>query len=204
MQLYFVRHGESEANVRRVISNRDWIHPLTDTGRRQAQALARRLLPVGAGKIYSSPIRRAVETADILAQNLQLPVEIVDALREYDCGLLEGKSDDESWRLHAELKRRWLVDLDLDCRITGGESYIDIQKRFKPFIRELVDDESRRNESVILVGHGGTYQCMLPDICENLETAAALEYPFPNTGYVHVSNKPQGLMCLEWCGTKVN
>jgi broad specificity phosphatase PhoE len=203
MQLYFVRHGESEANVCGVISNRGWIHPLTETGKRQAQALAERMLPVGAGMIYSSPIMRAVETAGILGQILQLPVEIVGALREYDCGLLEGKSDAESWRLHTDLKLRWLVNHNFDCRIAGGESYIDIQKRFKPFIRRLVEDESRQNESVILVGHGGTYQCMLPDICENLDTAAGLAYPFPNTGYVHVENTSQGLICLEWCGKRI-
>ena len=96
MKLYFVRHGESEANTAHVISNHGWMHPLTETGQQQARDLAARLSPIGAKIIYTSPLRRAVETAEILALALKLPVQVDDALREYDCGDVEGKADAES------------------------------------------------------------------------------------------------------------
>jgi broad specificity phosphatase PhoE len=202
MNLIFVRHGQSEANVERVISNRGWVHPLTATGIEQARDLAARLQSVGASKIFTSPLRRAVETAEILAQSLQVPVEVTDALREYDCGVLEGKSDAESWQLHRQVKHSWLVDCEFENRIDGGESHQDIQARFLPFIAGLADSLSEE-ETVILVGHGGTYQCMLPSLCTNLDMDAGLKYSFPNTGYVRVKKEPQGFVCMEWCGETI-
>jgi broad specificity phosphatase PhoE len=201
MRLYFVRHGESEANTTRTISNRGWMHPLTEKGRQQALVLAANLETVSAVKIYSSPLRRAVEAAGILAQQLRLPVEVTDALREYDCGILEGKSDLESWRLHAEEKEKWLVGGDLTFRVEEGESFVEIQSRFHPFLQHLIED-SLFSENIILVGHGGTYQCMLPDVCINLERKDGLDLPFPNTGYVVVESTQQGLVCRNWCGVK--
>jgi broad specificity phosphatase PhoE len=202
MKLYFVRHGESEANVSQTISNRGWIHPLTERGRQQALLLAANLEAVGAAKIYTSPLRRAVETAEILAEKYKLPIEITDALREYDCGILEGRSDAESWRLHAEEKEKWLVEGNLAFRIEEGESFIDIQARFQPFLRNLID-RYLSSEVVILVGHGGTYQCMLPTVCVNLEREDGLNLPFHNTGCVVVESTQQGLVCRNWCGTKL-
>ena len=67
MRLYFVRHGQSEANVQMVISNRDLFHPLTELGRQQAEALAQSLAEVPVAAIYSSPIVRAAQTAQIVA-----------------------------------------------------------------------------------------------------------------------------------------
>jgi broad specificity phosphatase PhoE len=65
MRLYFVRHGQSVANVQMVISNRDLFHPLTELGRQQAEALAQSLAEVPVAALYSSPIVRAAQTAQI-------------------------------------------------------------------------------------------------------------------------------------------
>jgi broad specificity phosphatase PhoE len=202
MNLIFVRHGQSEANVERVMSNRGWVHPLTVTGKEQAYDLAARLQSAGASKIFTSPLRRAVETAQILAKTLHVPLEVTDALCEYDCGVLEGKADAESWRLHMQVKHSWLLDCEFENRIEGGESYQDIKARFLPFITVLSDSFSE-DETVILVGHGGTYQCMLPALCINLDMDAGLKYPFPNTGFVRVRKEPHGFVCVEWCGEAI-
>jgi len=68
MRLYFVRHGESEANILRVISNRGYRYGLTVRGQQQAVTLAQHLQHVPISSIFSSPLRRAVETADILSR----------------------------------------------------------------------------------------------------------------------------------------
>ena len=93
MRLYFVRHGQSEANVQVVISNRDLPHPLTELGRQQAKALACSLANVPLAAIYSSPIVRAAQTAQIVAAIKSLPVEFADALREPDYGIIEYEGD---------------------------------------------------------------------------------------------------------------
>lgn len=92
MKLYFVRHGESEANLLREFSNRGLKHGLTDKGRTQAAELAQKLKETPVTKIFSSPLLRAVQTTEILAASLSKPYQLTGALREYDCGVLEGKS----------------------------------------------------------------------------------------------------------------
>jgi probable phosphoglycerate mutase len=204
MHLYFVRHGESEANVLRVISNRGRVHPLTERGRAQTVDLAERLRPVGVTRIYTSPLLRAVQTAEILSATLDVPYEITDALREYDCGVIEGRSDPESWAQHRAQRDEWLIRRRWKTRIEGGESFLDMERRFAPFVRGLAGDVAQRSgECIVLVGHGGLYACMLPLVLANVDFDRSADLPFPNTGYVLAETGPRGLTCLEWCGVAI-
>ena len=97
MKLYFVRHGESTANLLWEFSNSGLKHPLTEKGVEQARAVARSLCGVGVEHIYSSPILRAVQTAQILAEGLRAPLAITEALREWSVGIYEGTADPVGW-----------------------------------------------------------------------------------------------------------
>ncbi len=140
MRIIFARHGESQANLLQQISNRGLVHGLTLRGREQAAALAQRLAPEGITRIYTSPLLRAVETAVLVADRLQVEYEVVDALREYDCGEIEGRSDAAAWQRWQELFDAWMERGELDYRLAGGESFNDIRARFLPFIEGLVRD----------------------------------------------------------------
>ena len=72
---------------------------------------------------------RAIETSVILANQLDLDFEIVDALREYDCGILEGRSDEVSWQLWQELFDAWVLHKHWEQRIEGGESFNPTENR---------------------------------------------------------------------------
>jgi broad specificity phosphatase PhoE len=169
MRLYFARHGESEANVARVIANRGWAYPLTDRGRAQALRLARRLevdlRQLGPDtmerlQIHASPLRRAAETADIVATVLGAPVVTADALREADCGVIEGRSDPEAWAAHDAVQARWRAGATSD-RIDGGESLDDVLDRIETFVHDVV----RRvdpDAAIVCVGHGSVYRFALP------------------------------------------
>ena len=200
MKLYFVRHGESEANVLRVISNRGWVHPLTDKGRQQARDLAEKLREAGIVKIHTSPLQRAVQTAKILAQTLGCEVEITGALREFDCGIAEGRADAEAWQLWQTAWDNWLIHQQWDYRIEGGESFHDLRNRFLPLVNGLLQDYAGCPDNFVLIGHGGLYYSILPQVLVNLPPK--FEGGFPNTGYVLVEARPEGLVCLEWCGVK--
>jgi broad specificity phosphatase PhoE len=200
MRLYFVRHGESEANVLREVSNRDFKHPLTEKGREQSLALARSLQGMPVARLFTSPLMRAVQTAEILTEALGVTYAISDALREYDCGILEGRSDDECWRLHAAQREAWLTDHLWDQRLEEGESFNDIRDRFVPFIEALSQRYAETPDNLLLVGHGGTYGCMLPLILENVGFDVLAERGFPNTGAVVAEWTGNGLTCLSWCG----
>ena len=88
MLVYFVRHGESEANVLNVFSNRGTKHPLTSRGREQVEMLAGKLADVNFGAFYSSPVWRATESAEILSRRLGISYEVTEALREYSAWVL--------------------------------------------------------------------------------------------------------------------
>lgn len=197
MRFYFVRHGESEANDLGIISNRGLSYGLTELGRQQAQALAESLARAGVTHIYTSPLLRAVQTADILAEALAVPYESTDALREFDCGVLEGKSDAASWQTNQAMFETWMRGEDWDKGLEQGESLEDIRRRFVPFIQGLLRDLPPVSV-VVLVGHGGTYRCMLPFVLSNLDLRFAAEHHLNNAALVVAETSPAGLTCLSW------
>ncbi len=196
MRLYFVRHGESEANVRHVISNRESPFCLTPLGRQQAQALAENLKDSPITSIYSSPVRRARETAEILAALFHLPYQVTEALREYDCGILEDKSDEESWRLHREIAEDWMLNRNYLRRPEGGECFLDIQNRFVPFIEGLTQNDSEAR--ILLVGHGGLFLMMLPLVLSNVDTSFVMSHRIGHTECIIAEQRKDGLVCLQW------
>jgi probable phosphoglycerate mutase len=202
MKLYFVRHAQSEANVLRVISNRDMPHHLTELGRQQAKTLARSFAEVPLAAIYSSPILRARETAQIVAAITGLPVEIADALREPDCGIMEGRGDEEAWVEHARVATDW-VEGKFDSRIEGGESYHDLRARFVPFIDRLAVAHGDTDHNIFLITHGSLLYLMLPLVLSNIDLATVGEYPMPNTAVIIAEKRANELVCLTWCGVTI-
>jgi broad specificity phosphatase PhoE len=204
MKLYFVRHGESTANVEWIFSNTGFKHPLTENGITQVHALSRSLSELKVKRIYTSPVLRAVQTAEILVQGLDAPLQTVEALREWDVGVYEGTSDPEGWALHSQVQVQWFNHQEYDARMPGGESFNEIQARFIPFIQELVVKEKDTDRNFILVGHGGLYMAMLPVIFENVDFSFSQKLGFPNSGYALGESRADGLYCISWCVFKLD
>ncbi len=195
MKIYFVRHGESEANMLREFSNRGFKHGLTERGIQQADELARNLRGLPFTQIYASPLMRAHQTAQILGEYLEIPVEIDNALREYDCGILEGKSDPASWAQYTEVFEQWLQGR-WEMRISGGESHLEIQARFIPFIKEI--RVKHPHESILFVGHGGIYRAILPLILENIDFEFVRGRHIDHTVPIIAEARTAGLFCTQW------
>lgn len=195
MKLYFVRHGESEANTQQVISNRESSFRLTPLGRRQATTLAEKLRQVPFTAIFSSPVRRAKETADILSGSFHRPYQVTEALREYDCGILEEKSDEESWRLHREIAEDWILHHNYERKPEGGECFLDIQNRFLPFIESL---KHSKRDYILLVGHGGLFQLMLPLVLSNIDDDVVRSHGIGHTACVIAESLSDGFVCRQW------
>ena len=203
MKITFARHGESQANIQEVFSNRGLKHPLTARGRGQAAALADRLQDQQVTHIYSSPVLRALETAIILAGRLGVEYEVVEALREYDVGILEGRADPPSWQLWKEMAEAWLSHQQLEQRIEGGESFYEVRQRFVPFIERLIEEYGHSQAHLICVGHGGIYGLMLPLVVCNLDQAfIARQGGFGYTAWITGETTPEGLVCTGWNGVK--
>ena len=199
MRILFVRHGESEANLLHQFSNRGFRHPLTLAGREQAGDLARGAT-ANVARVYSSPLLRAVETASILSVAWGTRYEVRDALREFDCGVLEGRSDEQSWDVYREVVSAWLEHGDHDRRIEGGESFNDMRTRFVPFIADLIERRDGGKEDLVLVGHGGLYRCMLPLVLANVDDRFVAARSIGHTSPIIAESGPGGLTCTSWCG----
>ncbi|MGC1375845.1 MAG: histidine phosphatase family protein [Anaerolineales bacterium] len=203
MRIYFARHGESQANRLHEISNRGLRHGLTRKGRQQAEALAGRLQGIPITHIYSSPVLRAIETSVLLANRLNVDYEITEALREYDCGILEGRSDEVAWQGWKELFDAWVARREWDRRIEGGESFQDIRARFEPFIAGLVKRYGDSDAAIACVAHGGVYGMMLPVVLKNVDVELVSRFGFEYTACVVAELRPAGLFCVDWNGHSV-
>jgi len=90
MWLYCVRHGESVHNAEGRIQGQADI-PLSDFGRRQGEAIAAALAELPIDAIYASPLLRALETAEIVARRLSLPIRIDPRLKEIHIGVFQNR-----------------------------------------------------------------------------------------------------------------
>jgi broad specificity phosphatase PhoE len=199
--LYFVRHGESHANRLHVVSNRDLPHGLTPAGRAQVESLAEQLIDIPFAGFYVSPVLRARQSASILGARLGLTYRVTAALAEFDAGALEGRSDVATWRHHDALLDAWLHGTEWQTRIEGGESFDDVRARFMPLIDAITS--APPGGPVLLVGHGGTFRCMLPLILSNVSTGFARERGFKYTELVIAEVRADQLTCLAWGDTKL-
>ncbi|MFD5321356.1 bifunctional RNase H/acid phosphatase [Streptomyces sp. NPDC127098] len=127
--LLLLRHGETPLTPQKRFSGSTGGDPeLSETGRRQAEAAARVLAEAGVAAVVSSPLARCLQTAEIVARRLDLPVRTDDGLRETDFGAWEGLTFAEIQQRHPADLAAWLRDPD--ARPTGGgESFTAVARR---------------------------------------------------------------------------
>jgi broad specificity phosphatase PhoE len=199
MKFYFVRHGESEANLLREFSNSGIKHPLTERGAAQAQDLAQKLKDIPFAGIYSSPVLRAMQTAQIVADQVHAPIEVTEALREWSVGIYEGTTAPQGWILHQQVQEDWYFKDKPESKMPGGENLIEIKDRFIPFIETLVEKHKDTDRNILCVAHGGLYLAMLPLILKNIDHAIANELGYAHTSPTIAEVRSNGLYCTSWC-----
>lgn len=159
MFLYLIRHGETDWNSEQRCQGFSDI-PLNETGKQQADAIARCLSRTEIGAIYSSTLSRAHETAFIIAKYHDAPVQTTHALRELNQGAFEGLAMRELFEKHADFLAEWLRD-PADLQVPGGESLREVQTRAWAKCEEIIEKHSDRN--IIIVGHN---LCNLTILCK--------------------------------------
>lgn len=135
MRVLLARHGQTDWNAAGKIQGASDI-PLNDRGRAQALALAERVRGEGVSEIYTSPLRRALETAEIIAAVLGVPARSAQELRELSFGDWEGCSWDEIGERWPEQFARYGADRK-NYAPPHGESYAEMLSRAKPFVDSL-------------------------------------------------------------------
>lgn len=132
MELYAIRHGESEANRRGAYAG--WAQVgLTDKGREQAALLGRRLKGIAFDAVFSSDLLRTRQTTELVLPGV--PYEVSDKLREIHVGILEGRTREEARKEFGEVRRQFWMQYDYTGE--GGENEDDVRRRVAAFMEEL-------------------------------------------------------------------
>jgi 2,3-bisphosphoglycerate-dependent phosphoglycerate mutase len=150
MLLYLIRHGESTYNAQGRIQGRSDCD-LSDHGRRQAQAMARRMADAPIEAVYASPLRRATQTAEFLASALGLAIRFDPRLVEVDAGHFEEQMRDEVMRRFPGAIPQWRSGA-IDFVFPGGESRRALIERGREAILSIVH---AGHEHAAVVSHGG-------------------------------------------------
>lgn len=172
----FVRHGQSEWNAARRIQGQIDID-LDEVGRQQVQRVVRRLAAEPITAIYSSPLLRAKATAEALARQVALPVQVDARLMEYDFGVMSGLTWNEVAENHPEMASRWLEDPWV-VPVEGSEGRPNFAARVLAAIHDIGVEYPE--QQVVVVAHGGTFGIYLTAML-GLDLARRHPFHFGNT-----------------------
>jgi broad specificity phosphatase PhoE len=154
-RLMLVRHGEVAADMSCYWGRTD-VH-LSSEGLRQAERLRIRLAAEEIGVVYSSDLRRALDTAAIIAAPHRLSVVPCPELREIDFGQCEGLTYDEMMANHPGLESMWNA-LDPEISFPGGESLRALAERLDRFVSGMC---CHLTNTALVVAHGGSLQVLI-------------------------------------------
>ncbi|MEX1014255.1 MAG: histidine phosphatase family protein [Candidatus Paceibacterota bacterium] len=149
MRIIAVRHGETKYNKERKVMGSRIDAPLTKEGIREVQEALPKLKESNSTKIYSSPLLRTKETAEIIAHELSLLIEYRDELKERDVGTLSGEMYEKIAMITGY---KDINSIEYDYSMYGGESSNDVQRRIQDFLNE-VKKKHKNDPAIIVVTH---------------------------------------------------
>ena len=147
-QIILVRHGETEWNVKEVFRGRIDIE-LNETGVKQAGLMAEYLSSLRIDAIYSSPLRRALTTAEAVAGYHKLNVVITPGLTDFNYGEWQGLSHQEVRDRYKQLYAQWINHPEL-AKIPAGETLDEVRRRAVSVVDRVI---AKHEGSVVLVSH---------------------------------------------------
>lgn len=161
MILHLIRHGETQHNKDGVGLGREDA-PLTELGREQVRAVAERLRTSGLDAVLSSPLSRALHTAEAIASGLGLSVEVRESLLELHVGETEAMPFAEVRQRWPAFAEQWIGPDVADAVMPGGESLRQLAYRLAPLIEEL---RARPTEDVVaVVSHNFVIKVLLCEL----------------------------------------
>jgi len=162
LRVILVRHGETDWNQERRVQGCGSDRELTEAGKQQAESIGLRLKQERIQAIYSSPLRRALDTAQAIARHHQVEVQTELSLSEIDAGELEGVLIDNIGSYLNELVARERGDESVS-KVYGGELLSEVRQRAWSTIQRLVNQHD--DGTIVLVAH---YFVILSIICSVL------------------------------------
>lgn len=184
------RHGETEYETDGLT---DAGGSLSLHGREQARELGESLRARNIAYVYSSPLARAVQTAEIAAGVLGSGVRVREGLQELTVGAFEGKPEEPNPFL--DTFEAWGAG-DLSATYDGGESAEQVIARMRAALETIAD--LHRGESVLVVSHGGVMTLALPRLVSNLRDDYAHGRSIANCAYAELLVDADDWRCVAW------
>lgn len=170
MRFIFVRHGKTHFNE--INLTQGWCDsPLSKVGIRQVENISKQLEQYQIDKAYTSPLGRAVQTANIILSKKEVEPIYEERFKEVNFGILEGISTELVRKLNIE-SPDWLEDLDMDYRPYEGEDIHDVILKHHKALQEIIEDCNEK-DTVLIVGHG----CSLYGFIKSLLPQQSFKFP---------------------------
>jgi broad specificity phosphatase PhoE len=147
-KLILARHGETAWNVEKIYRGRADVN-LDEVGIKQAELLGKYLSNWELEAIYSSPLKRALDTANIIAHYQKVDVHVAEGLIDFDYGKWQSLPEQEAKRLYPTLHNEWHNNPH-KVTMPGGESLEDVRKRAIEVVNDVL---TKYQGSVVLVSH---------------------------------------------------
>jgi 2,3-bisphosphoglycerate-dependent phosphoglycerate mutase len=147
----FMRHGQADNNVNRVLVGRYVESHLTEYGKQQVADTAKYLKNIPIEKVYVSPVIRTVETARIVCKVLGINYEIDERLYEIDLGRLVGMQFEKIIQKYGNLFLRFYNEDDTMLAKYGVESFASVKSRVKHLLDEII--KMQQDKNVLLITH---------------------------------------------------
>ena len=157
MNIILVRHGEIPSNVNKIYAGRS-PEELTDKGIAQAEKVSGELKKYQIDAIYSSPIRRAVQTAEIINKDAGSDLTINNAFRELDMGPWEGMSEADVAKMYPDEWKVW-NNMPAELKLPGRETLDELLARVLKGIRTVLEDGY--GENIVIVTHVAIIRVLL-------------------------------------------
>ena len=148
--IIFLRHGQAENNVKRILAGRTDGIPLTKTGIKQAERIAEYLKPLDISAIYSSPIERASHTAKIVAENNSMDCELDDRITEIDMGRFTLMNYDDMFARYGNVFLKFYENNPIIAE-HKVETFSHVRKRILDIVDYVI--KKHGNQNVVLVTH---------------------------------------------------
>ncbi len=195
-KLVLIRHGESEWNEKGLWTGLTDIS-LSDKGREEAKKAAEQIQDIPFEYVFTSPLKRAIETYEIIKDTLGLSLVQTEnaALNERDYGDFTGKN---KWDIQKEIgeeefkkiRRGW------DEKIPNGETLKDVYNRVAPFYSTEIEPLLKAGKNVLVVAHGNSLRALVKllenisdEEIKNIEIATGEVWIYSIDGNGQVENK---------------
>lgn len=163
MNIYIVRHGETPWNKKKLIQGQRDV-PLNEYGRELAQKTGEGMKEIPFDKVFSSPLIRAKETAELLMKGRNLPIETDNRLMEICFGGAEGMRLSELYEDKENPMSRFLTAPAEYEPPKGGETFLDVRKRGMDFLSNQIVPLEGQYENILLVAHACIIRSMISGI----------------------------------------